>query len=182
MGSKWLWRIIGLKAVLVPCVWPKPFVRSSKRSPPTFACSYPDTIPLAEKVRIIAREIYRAEDVEIPSAVHARFAELEKNGFGHFPICMAKTQYSFSTDPAKKGAPTGFTLPVREVRLAMGAGFVVVITGDMMTMPGLPRVPAAQSIGIDAKGNIVGLFWKGARERDWPQGGCRSAGISFPSG
>jgi formate--tetrahydrofolate ligase len=71
---------------------------------------------------------------------------------------MAKTQYSFSTDPAKKGAPSGFTLPVREVRLAMGAGFVVVIAGDMMTMPGLPRVPAAELIGVDAKGNIVGLF------------------------
>ena len=129
-----------------------------EKEPADFRALYPDTMSLAEKVRIIAREIYRAEDVEIPPAVHARFAELEKNGFGHFPICMAKTQYSFSTDPAKKGAPTGFTLPVREVRLAMGAGFVVVITGEMMTMPGLPRVPAAQSIGIDAKGNIVGLF------------------------
>lgn len=129
-----------------------------EKEPADFRVLYPDTMPLAEKVRIIAKEIYRAEDVEIPPAVHARFAELEKNGFGHFPICMAKTQYSFSTDPAKKGAPTGFTLPVREVRLAMGAGFVVVITGEMMTMPGLPRVPAAQSIGIDAKGNIVGLF------------------------
>ncbi|MCW5783588.1 MAG: formate--tetrahydrofolate ligase [Nitrospirales bacterium] len=129
-----------------------------EKEPADFHVLYPDTMPLAEKVRIIAREIYRAEDVEIPPAVHARFAELETNGFGHFPICMAKTQYSFSTDPAQKGAPTGFTLPVREVRLAMGAGFVVVITGDMMTMPGLPRVPAAQSIGIDAKGNIVGLF------------------------
>ncbi|WP_447964468.1 formate--tetrahydrofolate ligase [Nitrospira sp. Ecomares 2.1] len=129
-----------------------------EQEPADFRVLYPDTIPLAEKVRIIAREIYRAEDVEIPPAVHARFAELEKHGFGHFPICMAKTQYSFSTDPTKKGAPTGFTLPVREVRLAMGAGFVVVLTGDMMTMPGLPRVPAAQSIGVDPKGDIVGLF------------------------
>ena len=126
--------------------------------PAAFRVLYPDTMPLAEKVRIIAREIYRAEDVDIPPAVQARFAELETNGFGHFPICMAKTQYSFSTDPAQKGAPTGFSLPVREVRLAMGAGFVVVITGDMMTMPGLPRVPAAETIGVDAKGNIVGLY------------------------
>jgi formate--tetrahydrofolate ligase len=129
-----------------------------EKEPADFRVLYPDTIPLAEKLRIIAREIYRAEDVEIPPAVHARFAELEHNGYGHFPICMAKTQYSFSTDPAKKGAPSGFTLPVREVRLAMGAGFVVVIAGDMRTMPGLPRVPAAESIGVDAKGNIVGLF------------------------
>jgi formate--tetrahydrofolate ligase len=129
-----------------------------EKEPADFRVLYPDTIPLAEKLRIIAREIYRAEDVEIPPAVHARFAELENNGYGHFPICMAKTQYSFSTDPAKKGAPSGFTLPVREVRLAMGAGFVVVIAGDMRTMPGLPRVPAAESIGVDAKGNIVGLF------------------------
>jgi formate--tetrahydrofolate ligase len=129
-----------------------------EKEPADFRMLYPDTIPLAEKLRIIAREIYRAEDVEIPPAVHARFAELENNGYGHFPICMAKTQYSFSTDPAKKGAPSGFTLPVREVRLAMGAGFVVVIAGDMMTMPGLPRVPAAETIGVDAKGNIVGLY------------------------
>jgi formate--tetrahydrofolate ligase len=129
-----------------------------EKEPADFRVLYPDTIPLSEKLRIIAREIYRAEDVEIPPAVHARFAELENNGYGHFPICMAKTQYSFSTDPTQKGAPTGFTLPVREVRLAMGAGFVVVMTGNVMTMPGLPRVPAAQSIGVDAKGNIVGLF------------------------
>ncbi|MDH4195453.1 MAG: formate--tetrahydrofolate ligase, partial [Nitrospirota bacterium] len=123
-----------------------------------FSALYPDDLPLAEKIRTIAREIYRADDVEIPQTVQARLTELEKNGFGHFPICMAKTQYSFSTDPAKKAAPTGFTVPVREVRLAMGAEFVVVITGDIMTMPGLPRVPAAESIGVDAKGNIVGLF------------------------
>ena len=123
-----------------------------------FRLLYPDTLPLIEKVRMIAREMYRAEDVDIPRGVQRLFAELEQNGYGHFPICMAKTQYSFSTDPTKKGAPTDFILPVREVRLAMGAGFVVVITGDMMTMPGLPRVPAAETIGVDAKGNIVGLF------------------------
>jgi len=123
-----------------------------------FGVLYPDDLPLAEKIRTIAREIYRADDVEIPQTVQARLTELEKNGFGHFPICMAKTQYSFSTDPTKKGAPTGFSVPVREVRLAMGAEFVVVITGDIMTMPGLPRIPAAESIGVDAQGNIVGLF------------------------
>jgi formate--tetrahydrofolate ligase len=123
-----------------------------------FRMLYPDTMPLAEKVRTIAKEIYRAEDVEIPRGVQLLFTELERNGHGHFPVCMAKTQYSFSADPTKKGVPIGFTLPVREVRLAMGAKFVVVIAGDMMTMPGLPRIPAAESIGVDAKGNIVGLF------------------------
>ena len=89
---------------------------------------------------------------------YERFSELEKNGYGHFPICMAKTQYSFSSDPAKKGAPTGFTIPVREIRLSFGAEFVVVLTGDIMTMPGLPRNPAAEAIGVDPTGNIVGLF------------------------
>lgn len=126
--------------------------------PSHFAPLYSDDLPLAEKMRIVAREIYRADDVEIPHTVQARLTELEKNGFGHFPVCMAKTQYSFSTDSALKGAPTHFTVPVREVRLAMGAEFVVAITGDIMTMPGLPRVPAAEAIGLDETGQIVGLF------------------------
>ncbi len=123
-----------------------------------FAPLYPDALPLSEKMRTVAREIYRADDVEIPRTVQARLTELEKHGYGHFPVCMAKTQYSFSTDPSLKGAPTGFTVPIREVRLAMGAEFVVAITGDIMTMPGLPRVPAAEAIGLDRKGQIVGLF------------------------
>lgn len=123
-----------------------------------FSMLYPDDLPLAEKIRVVAREIYRADDVKIPKTVQARLTELEKNGYGHFPICMAKTQYSFSTDPTKKGAPSGFSVPVREVRLAMGAEFVVVITGEIMTMPGLPRVPAAEAIGVDEDGHIVGLF------------------------
>ena len=123
-----------------------------------FSVLYPDDLPLVEKIRIIAREIYRADIIEIPQPVQARLTELEKNGYGHFPICMAKTQYSFSTDPTEKGAPSGFTVQVREVRLAMGAEFVVVITGDIMTMPGLPRVPAAEAIGMDEDGHILGLF------------------------
>jgi len=123
-----------------------------------FSVLYPDDLPLAEKILIIAREIYRADTVEIPKTVQARLTELERNGYGHFPTCMAKTQYSFSTDPTQKGAPSGFTVPVREVRLAMGAEFVVVITGDIMTMPGLPRIPTAEAIGIDDDGRIVGLF------------------------
>lgn len=129
-----------------------------EKEPSAFQVLYPDTLPLAEKVRVIARAIYRAKDVEIPKTVQERFAELEKSGYGHFPICMAKTQYSFSADPNRKGAPTDFTIPVREVRLAFGAEFVVVIAGDIMTMPGLPRVPAAEDIGVDQQGNIVGLF------------------------
>ncbi len=123
-----------------------------------FSVLYPDDMPLAEKMRTVAQKVYRAEEVEIPNTVQARLTELEKNGYGHFPVCMAKTQYSFSTDPTKKGAPSGFTIPVREARLAMGAEFVVAITGDIMTMPGLPRVPAAEAIGVDDNGHIVGLF------------------------
>jgi formate--tetrahydrofolate ligase len=123
-----------------------------------FSLLYSDDLPLAEKMRIVAREIYRADDVEIPHTVQARLTELEKHGYGHFPVCMAKTQYSFSTDPSLKGAPSGFMVPVREVRLAMGAEFVVAITGDIMTMPGLPRVPSAEAIGLDDDGHIVGLF------------------------
>ncbi len=123
-----------------------------------FSPLYSDDLPLAEKMRIVAREIYRADDVEIPQTAQTRLTELEKHGYGHFPVCMAKTQYSFSTNPSLKGAPTGFTVPVREVRLAMGAEFIVAITGDIMTMPGLPRVPAAEAIGLDDDGHIVGLF------------------------
>ncbi len=124
----------------------------------TFSVLYADDLPLAEKIGTVAREIYGADEVVIPQTVQSRLTELENHGYGHFPICMAKTQYSFSTDPTIKGAPSGFTVPVRDVRLAMGAEFVVVITGDIMTMPGLPRVPAAESIGVDDDGNIVGLF------------------------
>ena len=102
--------------------------------------------------------MYGNYKAKIPQAVLKRFEELEKAGYGHFPVCMAKTQYSFSTDPAKKGAPTGFTIPVREIRLALGAEFIVVLTGDIMTMPGLPRVPAAEAVDVDQSGNIVGLF------------------------
>lgn len=130
----------------------------AETQPSRFHLLYPDEMPLTEKVRTIAREIYGADDVEIPRTVHERFAELEKNGYGHFPICMAKTQYSFSSDPAKKGAPTGFTIPVREIRLSFGAEFVIALTGDIMTMPGLPRNPAAEAIGVDPTGHIVGLF------------------------
>ena len=119
---------------------------------------YPDDMPLLEKVRTIAKEIYRADDVEAPKAVRDQLANFESMGFGHLPVCIAKTQYSFSTNADAKGAPTGFTIPVREARLSAGAEFVVVICGEIMTMPGLPRVPAADSIDVGPDGRITGLF------------------------
>jgi formate--tetrahydrofolate ligase len=133
-------------------------VRTVDAKKANFKFLYPDDMPLIEKVRTIAREIYRADGIEVPKTIQAQFAELEKSGFGHYPICMAKTQYSFSTDPALKGAPTGFTVPVREIRLSAGAEFVVVVTGDIMTMPGLPRVPAAEAVGVGDDGEVFGLF------------------------
>jgi formate--tetrahydrofolate ligase len=123
-----------------------------------FAPLYPDAMPLAEKLRTIAREIYRAADVAIPAPVAARLARFEEAGFGGIPVCVAKTQYSFSADPALMGAPEGHVLPVREVRLSAGAGFVVAVCGEIMTMPGLPRRPAAEAIHLDAEGRIEGLF------------------------
>jgi formate--tetrahydrofolate ligase len=119
---------------------------------------YPDDMTLGDKIRTIARTIYRASDVEIAPAVAKKLKSYEAAGFGHLPICMAKTQYSFSADPTARGAPEGHTLPIRDVRLAAGAGFVVAICGDIMTMPGLPRIPSAESIGLDANGEVVGLF------------------------
>jgi formate--tetrahydrofolate ligase len=119
---------------------------------------YPDNLPLMEKARTIAREIYGAKDIFIDGPAYALLKQYEEAGFGHLPVCMAKTQYSFSTDPAKKGAPTGHMVEVREVRLSAGAGFIVMICGNIMTMPGLPRVPAAESIGLDESGQVIGLF------------------------
>src|SRR5262249_37768528 len=106
-----------------------------------FKFLYPDEMPLREKVRTIATKIYRAEDIACDAAIETRFKELQAGGYGHLPVCMAKTQYSFSTDPTKRGAPIGHIVPVRELRLSTGAEFVVVITGEIMTMPGLPKVP-----------------------------------------
>jgi formate--tetrahydrofolate ligase len=119
---------------------------------------YPDDMSLRDKVKTIATEIYRASDIACDSSVETAFKDLEAGGFGKLPVCMAKTQYSFSTDPNKRGAPTGHIVPVRELRLSAGAEFVVVITGEIMTMPGLPRVPASESIRLNADGQIEGLF------------------------
>ena len=136
----------------------KEVINTIETSKVEFKLLYPDDMPLLEKVRTIAKEIYRADDISVDKAVAARFAEIEKLGFGRYPVCMAKTQYSFSTDPSLKCAPDGFTVPVREVRLSSGAEFVVVLTGDIMTMPGLPSVPAAEAVGVGENGLIFGLF------------------------
>ena len=119
---------------------------------------YPDGMNFADKIRTIARELYHAADILMTEAVARRLEGFEKAGFGHLPVCIAKTQYSFTADPAVMGAPEGFTLPVREVRLSAGAGFVVAICGDIMTMPGLPRVPSAEAIHLREDGEIEGLF------------------------
>jgi formate--tetrahydrofolate ligase len=123
-----------------------------------FAPLYPDRLGLADKIRRVASEIYRARGVVFAPGIERKLDQYAAEGFGDLPVCMAKTQYSFSADPAALGAPEGHELPVRDVRLAAGAGFVVALSGDVMTMPGLPRVPAAEQIGIDADGRISGLF------------------------
>ncbi|ODR99474.1 formate--tetrahydrofolate ligase [Methyloceanibacter methanicus] len=133
-------------------------VKTIDTKPSDFAPLYPDDMSLWDKTRTIAQEIYGAEDITAGKPVRDKFAELEKAGFGKLPICVAKTQYSFTTNPDAKGVPLGHTIPVREVRLSAGAEFVVVICGDIMTMPGLPRVPAANNIEMDAEGRITGLF------------------------
>ena len=115
-------------------------------------------MPLNDKIKTIATEIYGADDVTYTPAANRMLAKLTDLGFGNFPVCIAKTQYSFSDDQKKLGRPTGFNINVRDVYVNAGAGFVVVITGAIMTMPGLPKVPAANNIDIDANGKITGLF------------------------
>ncbi|WP_181017955.1 formate--tetrahydrofolate ligase [Sneathiella aquimaris] len=119
---------------------------------------YDDETTLWNKVKSIAQNIYRADDIMASQKVRDQFDDLQAQGFGHFPVCIAKTQYSFSTDPTLKGAPSNHSVPIREIRVASGAEFVVVVCGDIMTMPGLPRVPAADKIDVDENGQIVGLF------------------------
>ncbi len=124
----------------------------------TFKYLYEDKLPLFKKVEKIAQEIYHASEVVADTKIRQQLKDFEENGYGNLPVCIAKTQYSFSTDPNLKGAPTGHVLPVREVRLSSGAEFIVVVCGEIMTMPGLPRVPAADSIKINDKSEIEGLF------------------------
>ncbi|TNC47828.1 formate--tetrahydrofolate ligase [Rubellimicrobium rubrum] len=123
-----------------------------------FAPLYPDEMPLFQKVETIAKRIYHADEVIADKSVRDQLKAWEAAGYGHLPICMAKTQYSFTTDPNVRGAPTGHTVPVREVRLSAGAGFIVVICGEIMTMPGLPKVPSAEVIRLNEAGQIEGLF------------------------
>jgi len=123
-----------------------------------FAPLYPDEMPLFQKIETIAKRIYHADEVLADKSIRDQLKTWEDAGYGHLPVCMAKTQYSFTTDPNRRGAPTGHSVPVREVRLSAGAGFIVVICGEIMTMPGLPRTPAAEVIRINAEGNVEGLF------------------------
>jgi len=126
--------------------------------PNNFHFVYEESLTLWDKMKAIATKIYHASDITADSKVRAQIKQLQESGYGHYPVCVAKTQYSFSTDPKLRGAPSHHVVNVREVRLAAGAEFIVMICGDIMTMPGLPKVPAADSIDIDASGKIVGLF------------------------
>ncbi|MEO0358552.1 MAG: formate--tetrahydrofolate ligase, partial [Pseudomonadota bacterium] len=128
------------------------------RGEANFAPIYNDEMSLADKINTIATKIYRADGATMDKKILDQLAIWEDQGYGNLPVCMAKTQYSFSTDPAQRGAPTGFDIPVREVRLSAGAGFVVAVCGEIMTMPGLPRKPAAETIMLNGEGMIEGLF------------------------
>jgi formate--tetrahydrofolate ligase len=126
--------------------------------PSRFRFVYPDNATLWDKMKAIATEVYHASDITADTKVRAQIRQLQEGGYGHYPVCVAKTQYSFSTDPKLRGAPTHHTVNIREVRLAAGAEFVILICGDIMTMPGLPKVPAANNIDVDGDGRITGLF------------------------
>ncbi|MCX7037484.1 MAG: formate--tetrahydrofolate ligase [Proteobacteria bacterium] len=133
-------------------------VRLAEGGTAKFKPLYESELPLVDKVRTIAQQIYRASDISMDAKVRDLFKEFQDAGFGHYPVCIAKTQYSFSTDPNAKGAPTDHVLNVRDVRLSAGAEFIVVVCGEIMTMPGLPRVPSANSIKLNAQGQVEGLF------------------------
>ena len=133
-------------------------VRLCAEEKPDFRYAYPDDVPLAEKIGAVVRSVYRGDGVTFTPAAKKQLDRLEELGFGSCPVCLAKTQYSFSDDPMKLGAPEHFTVTVRQVKISAGAGFVVALTGDIMTMPGLPKSPAAERIDVDADGNITGLF------------------------
>jgi len=133
-------------------------VKTIDESQNNFEYLYPDDMPLWDKMETIAKKIYGASSISAPANIKKQIDDLQANGYGKFPVCVAKTQYSFSTDPSKRGAPSDHEIPIREVRLSAGAEFIVMVCGDIMTMPGLPKVPAAERIDIDDDGNIVGLF------------------------
>ena len=129
-----------------------------KKDKRKFKYLYSDETPILEKIEKVAKEIYKAKGIDINETTREQIKKIEQAGFGGFPVCIAKTQYSFSTDPKLKGAPSDHTLPIREVRLSSGAEFLVVVCGSIMTMPGLPRIPAANNIKLNKKGDIEGLF------------------------
>jgi len=133
-------------------------LKTMDTTPAQFKLLYPDDMPLWKKAQTVAREVYGADDIIGDQKTRDRFKELQDQGYGHFPVCIAKTQYSLTTDPDKKGAPKHHVVPVREVRLSAGAEFIVAICGDIMTMPGLPRLPSANKIDVTEDGRIVGLF------------------------
>ncbi len=133
-------------------------VETIDKNPGKATFVYDESLPLWDKMKAIATKIYGAADISADSKVRAQIKQLQESGYGHYPVCVAKTQYSFSTDPSLKGAPSGHMVNVREVRLAAGAEFVVMVCGDIMTMPGLPKIPSADHIDIDENGKVVGLF------------------------
>jgi formate--tetrahydrofolate ligase len=136
----------------------KKVVQLAESGAANFAPLYPDEMPLFQKLQTIAKRIYHADDVIADKSIRDQLKTWEAAGYGHLPICVAKTQYSFTTDPTVRGAPTGHTVPVREVRLSAGAGFIVAICGEIMTMPGLPKVPSAEVIRLNDEGHVEGLF------------------------
>ena len=133
-------------------------VETIEKAENNFKFLYPNEMSLWDKMETIAKNIYGASGISAPANVKKQIDDLQQNGYGEFPVCVAKTQYSFSTDPTMRGAPSNHEIPIREVRLSAGAEFIVMVCGDIMTMPGLPKVPAAERIDIDDDGNIVGLF------------------------
>ena len=128
------------------------------KAPVDFQFVYEDEVPLWDKVTAIATKLYGASEVTADSKIRGQIKKLQDNGYGHYPVCIAKTQYSFSTDATRRGAPSNHEINIREVRLAAGAEFVVMVCGEIMTMPGLPKVPAATKIDLDDSGKVVGLF------------------------
>jgi formate--tetrahydrofolate ligase len=133
-------------------------VKLIESTPSNFKYVYEDDLPLWDKMKAIATKIYGASDITADSKVRGQIKKLQDSGYGHYPVCVAKTQYSFSTDPQLRAAPSGHVVNVREVRLAAGAEFVVMVCGDIMTMPGLPKVPSAEKIDLTDDGKVVGLF------------------------
>ena len=132
-------------------------VEIADKQPSAMKFVYEESLPLWEKMKAIATKIYGAADISADRKVREQIQQLQDQGYGHFPVCVAKTQYSFSTDPTALGAPSGHTVNIREVRLAAGAEFIVMVCGDIMTMPGLPKIPSAVKIDIDDSGRILGL-------------------------